>query len=672
MLLSLDSPFRIIPTWNVGDLASGMRLRSSFLLAMLLCSPAHVAFGQTETFVEVKGDSPAQGVLPFDEPIVFWGALSDSAKGRVDSVRVWRRESRQATVHPFNLARAFQGAGDTDAEGDEDGCTWNDGCEWKNLASEEGFGAAVTPERFLVSVPGLTPNRFYQYVFVTGRKPTPAETSSFETKALAKLVPVLRKRAIGDLEAMTADFVTKALPDSVAQALPDSVTQARRDSIAQKLPDSVIRDVTDVTLDSVRAVMRRSLPRSPFMDYDLSGSVFDPETKWVSDSTLREMYAELVRPYQRYRYEAFKADATWQDFTTSASFELDTLNEEGRSKQLLLDLHATLLKAKPTTDQEKAVLATLLAGSSAGYLLAHPPPLEKRKSINGTLARGERALGPDGYTDELPVTLQPCGLPGPKSPTSSVVCLSTVDDPDTVKPFLKNIQMTRESLGRVGAVVSYAQQSTATLVSGLNPEALTALEEDLEEAYIALGAVEDALSGLTSEGDYEQATLSALRKVGRRHLETTTALNTTRATFKTRAKFHISADAGLLYGVATGEVLPYFGVNFYFRSVNREIPLGLRFNRPFWYRASLTLGITVASIEEDGERSDLFGGVAGLVGLGYRLTDHFRLSAGTLVFRKDDPNPLVTDRSVALDPFVSLSIDWDVQEVLGGVSKIFK
>jgi hypothetical protein len=80
-------------------------------------------------------------------------------------------------------------------------------------------------------------------------------------------------------------------------------------------------------------------------------------------------------------------------------------------------------------------------------------------------------------------------------------------------------------------------------------------------------------------------------------------------------------------------------------------------------RLALTFGLTVTNMRREeetrwenllGEKSNLF------VGLGYRLTRSLRLGGGFVLFSKNDENPLVDERSVAVTPYVSLSFDVDL------------
>ena len=144
--------------------------------------------------------------------------------------------------------------------------------------------------------------------------------------------------------------------------------------------------------------------------------------------------------------------------------------------------------------------------------------------------------------------------------------------------------------------------------------------------------------------------------------------------YATERTFHVSADAGFAYGWDVDSVVPYFGANFYLRPVNRNVPLRvLRSSRVMnWrHRWSITVGLTLKSIKEDDVRDDLFNNQALVLGIGWRLTDVVRLNGGVLVFKEEDPNPLIDDTELAVSPYFGISWDWDLQSTLQGFGNTF-
>ena len=148
---------------------------------------------------------------------------------------------------------------------------------------------------------------------------------------------------------------------------------------------------------------------------------------------------------------------------------------------------------------------------------------------------------------------------------------------------------------------------------------------------------------------------------------------TTLANFETNQKNYISLDAGMTWAPELDEVVPYLGTNIYLRPVNRDAPLATlgSFRQTFSRRFALTFGLTASSIADDGgggggggdatpARDDLFASQSLLMGAGLRVTDAIRLGAGALVFKHDDPSPLIDESELATSYYLSLSFDADV------------
>jgi hypothetical protein len=145
----------------------------------------------------------------------------------------------------------------------------------------------------------------------------------------------------------------------------------------------------------------------------------------------------------------------------------------------------------------------------------------------------------------------------------------------------------------------------------------------------------------------------------------------TAADAKTARMSHISLVAGLVYGWDLDESTTYLGANIYTRPINTDVSLAALRSEAMltWrHRFSFTLGATISSIEKTGQRKGIVGSSALVVGVGWRLTDVIRLSGGALVFKEENPNPLVTnDTSLAASPYVGISFDIDVAKKFGQV-----
>jgi hypothetical protein len=142
---------------------------------------------------------------------------------------------------------------------------------------------------------------------------------------------------------------------------------------------------------------------------------------------------------------------------------------------------------------------------------------------------------------------------------------------------------------------------------------------------------------------------------------------TSSTTYKARANWHISLDAGALVAVDIREVVPYLGVNWYLRPVNKDAPLSSKcWSRCFGRRFSFTLGVSATSVKQTNRVEDLVSGRAVLVGAGLRLTDYFRVTGGTLIVKTYVDGLDKRPRPHAL-PAAAASLDIDVINLLGKV-----
>jgi hypothetical protein len=156
------------------------------------------------------------------------------------------------------------------------------------------------------------------------------------------------------------------------------------------------------------------------------------------------------------------------------------------------------------------------------------------------------------------------------------------------------------------------------------------------------------------------------------------ASSTTVGNFQTSQANYISADGGLMMAPEIDELVPYIGTNIYLRPVNKDAPLRSlgTFGQTFSRRFAITLGLTTSSVAEtEGNvtlRDNLFGSQSLVLGAGLRITDMIRIGTGALVFREDDPSPLINELSVSATYYFSVSFDLDVASTFrGGFGRIF-
>jgi hypothetical protein len=244
-----------------------------------------------------------------------------------------------------------------------------------------------------------------------------------------------------------------------------------------------------------------------------------------------------------------------------------------------------------------------------------------------------------------------------------------------------NLKATLDAFGELHSLVSEIGRSQELRTLAAGPDAdLTSLNDDLRFVVAQLeGAIQlmDDLSGrLSRRQELLTELVSALRKeVVVTHL----VEGTTNAAFDVRVNWYMGMDLGAAWSRDIEDIFTYVGANIYFRPVNKKAPLRWSDFRKgqaaseLMKRLSITLGVTVNELVRDGQFQGLSqdkltqGLIADrpmVVAAGFRLSDFFRLSAGALVFKDRNPDPLVDERRLAWSPLVSLSIDWDVRNSL--------
>lgn len=141
--------------------------------------------------------------------------------------------------------------------------------------------------------------------------------------------------------------------------------------------------------------------------------------------------------------------------------------------------------------------------------------------------------------------------------------------------------------------------------------------------------------------------------------------------FETRAKFRITPDFGYVnYGFQDdfNGITPYLGFQLEFRYFDKNIPFKLIPNKTILHRLSFNSGITLASLKKEGKREDFFANKSLMMGFGFRLSNALRITSGTILFNKEDPNPLIDNKKVAVTPYIGLSIDLGIRQLLNDLS----
>ncbi|CAM4367718.1 hypothetical protein [Gillisia limnaea] len=114
---------------------------------------------------------------------------------------------------------------------------------------------------------------------------------------------------------------------------------------------------------------------------------------------------------------------------------------------------------------------------------------------------------------------------------------------------------------------------------------------------------------------------------------------------------------------------PYVGVYISLSPVNKNIPLKLS-QLSFSQRFSIHTGVTLNSLEKTGFRDDFFSNYSLMLGGGYKILTHStRLNFGGVLFKKTDA--ISGNSSVAIQPYVGLSIDIEIRKWLEGIIPTF-
>lgn len=191
----------------------------------------------------------------------------------------------------------------------------------------------------------------------------------------------------------------------------------------------------------------------------------------------------------------------------------------------------------------------------------------------------------------------------------------------------------------------------------------------------------ESLDHLLSRLDSNMKQLIEYRILVKRNLKDNDFLfGTTRAIaggyveqIKTAAGNYIIPDFGVLGMISpangTFYVRPYWGVNISFRAINKHTAFRLIPNKTLWHYLSMTIGLTAGSL--DGEKiGDLYKGMSFVNGIGIRPSRFFRISVGYVLYKRDNPNPILTQQITAM-PYVSFSVDIDIVDLISKITGKF-
>lgn len=321
-----------------------------------------------------------------------------------------------------------------------------------------------------------------------------------------------------------------------------------------------------------------------------------------------------------------------------------TTSEPGSREQLVVALRTLLTSDAYQALQQNGTLTKRLLGNEI------IPGLSDANY--GQWADGRRDGAGDAASLDLEDVWQPAALE--KSTNAAGV---------TTPGVLDNLEQGQRDFAALARVLKrFEENPDLARMDGLQDGRREQLAKDVQKVREKLFFHIDWLRKLHAKLEQRQEAIDRLVDQLALELETQVALlGTTVGDYETRASFYISADVGVGFAPDVEEMFTYFGTNIYFRPVNKKAPLqGLSFKKRF----SIMLGLTNESLESEGQLKGIVGTSPLLVAGGFRLNDFIRLSAGTVIFKDEDPNPLITEESLAWSPYVSISIDWNLRKIL--------
>ncbi|XOV68016.1 MAG: hypothetical protein ACFHU9_02360 [Fluviicola sp.] len=144
-------------------------------------------------------------------------------------------------------------------------------------------------------------------------------------------------------------------------------------------------------------------------------------------------------------------------------------------------------------------------------------------------------------------------------------------------------------------------------------------------------------------------------------------------TESTKGKFTVRPDFGV---VLTGNfedfstAMPFVGVRFNFRPLDTDLPYRQISRKGFAHRSSLGVSFSTNSIADGSTRFDLVGRNNLIVDYGFRINNAMCISAGTVVFKRSNPDPLISNQQLAFMPVIGITIDFSIIEAIDNVKTV--
>jgi hypothetical protein len=164
---------------------------------------------------------------------------------------------------------------------------------------------------------------------------------------------------------------------------------------------------------------------------------------------------------------------------------------------------------------------------------------------------------------------------------------------------------------------------------------------------------------------------------GRKFTYTQILSGNTYMSFETRNKMLLTPDFGIVTSAITSEgksleygIIPYLGFHINLMAVDKDITFKSYKKHPLQY-FSLMVGWSLVNMKKDSAYANFFEKSSLLTGIGFRLNNAFRITAGTQwLFKLGlDANHQETRKLKAM-PFIGLSFDLNVKQYLNGFTDL--
>lgn len=417
--------------------------------------------------------------------------------------------------------------------------------------------------------------------------------------------------------------------------------------------DERLRDVSDAFLDDTAARNLRlalvelvkptqsnaRLDPKPNSIFETEENLRDPRRHRdaVADAAaIEEKFRAIVRPLRQYHAQRKGAIQTFRNFAGVTISEFLKLVDEMPAFHTL-------------TGQVSAAAAP----AAIRTLVADALPLLQR------------------YDSLTPAELADLPWGGPRNSEPEILAWSA-SELDVRMGRLTTFQGELRTIRAALQTLNTPPRVTA-LAGGLTAAQLTELGTQIDTVLSTLTTEIEVLGSLKIMLDRRQAEINGVVKdLSAVLIEDVLLLSTSVGDFSTRHSWYLSADIGIVWAWTLDEMVPYAGMNIYFRPVNKDAPLQEfgSFATSFTRRFSALVGVTVAGdLVKTGERAALFSDNRMLIlGAGLRLTDSIRFTGGAVILKAFDPNPLVDHKQIKAAPFISFSVDWNVRDAFVGLT----